>query len=198
MFLRLGLSPLTTKTLSNESSISVCKEVNLPILLSLFASYLHVVRWNLVYHGHPWLRGSPIRKKIHWWEIWMNSCTYILRPHLPDILYLWYTKKEVKKNQTNKKTNQLGTGAHNPAGATSKYSCYDVFTDQFIFIYRFGREVRRSFKPHEQVIKTLRTENGIFDLLLKLRFPLSHLTLQMRSQTKRRVHYRGEKCSKSA
>ena len=54
---------INNKSFNDESSIRVCKEVNLPILLSLFASYLHVVRWNLVYHGHPWLPGSPIRKK---------------------------------------------------------------------------------------------------------------------------------------
>ena len=56
---------IKNKSFNDESSIRVCKEVNLPTLLSLFASYLHVVRWNLVCHGHPWLPGSPKTKNLN-------------------------------------------------------------------------------------------------------------------------------------
>ena len=56
---------INNKSFNDESSIRVCKEVNLPTLLSLFASYLHVVRWSLACHGHPWLPGSPKTKKLN-------------------------------------------------------------------------------------------------------------------------------------
>ena len=48
------------------------------------------------------------------------------------------TQKKSWKNQTNKKTNQPGTGAHNRRGQLSKYSCYGVYTDQFIVISILG------------------------------------------------------------
>ena len=54
-----------------------------------------------------------------------------------------------------------------------------AFSPTNLFLNRFWGEVRRSSKPHEPVSKTLTTENGIFDLLLKLRFSFSHLTIQV-------------------
>ena len=46
---------------------------------------------------------------------------------------------ELKKSNKQKKTNQLGTGAHNRRGKLSKYSCYGVYTDQFTFISILGQ-----------------------------------------------------------
>ena len=65
-----------------------------------------------------------------------------------------------------------------------------------LFLERFWRECRISFKSHKPVSKTYRPKNNNFCLLMTLRFPFWYLKLRIGSQTWRRFNFRRKNCPK--
>ena len=71
-----------------------------------------------------------------------------------------------------------------------------AFSRTSLFLERFWRDFRISFKPHKPVSKTYIPENDNLFVLMTLRFPLRYLIFRLRSKSWRRFHFRGKNCPK--
>ena len=74
---------------------------------------------------------------------------------------------------------QPRSGAHNAERAILVCRV-TAFSPTSLFLERFWRTLRISFRSHKQVVKTKTPNNGIFDLLMTFAFPLSLLIVIMR------------------
>ena len=74
---------------------------------------------------------------------------------------------------------QPRSGAHNAERAILVCRV-TAFSPTSLFLERFWRKLRISFRSHKQVVKTKTPNNGIFDLLMTFAFPLSLLIVIMR------------------